>query len=46
MTTTPTAAELINGDTVYDRHDQAGGKHTLDVGLAGIEVYDFCATSL
>ena len=30
-------SELINGDTVRFRHDQAGRKHT-DVGLAGIEV--------
>ena len=31
--------ELINGDSIYDFDDQAC-TNTLDVGLAGIEVYD------
>ncbi len=32
--------ELINGDSIYDFDDTKLSIHTLDVGLAGIEVYD------
>ncbi len=32
--------ELINGDTIFDFDDTKLAVHTLDVGLAGIEVYD------
>ncbi|MFU0832666.1 MAG: Arginine/lysine/ornithine decarboxylase [Oscillospiraceae bacterium] len=32
--------ELINGDTVYDFDVTKLSVHTLDIGLAGIEVYD------
>ena len=33
-------SELINGDTVYDFDTTKLAVNTLDVGLAGIEVYD------
>ncbi len=32
--------ELINGDSVYDFDETKLAAHTLDVGLAGIEVFD------
>jgi len=32
--------ELINGDSIYDFDDTKLSVHTLDVGLAGVEVYD------
>lgn len=32
--------ELINGDTIYDFDATKLSIHTLDIGLAGIEVYD------
>ena len=32
--------ELINGDSIYDFDDTKLSIHTLDLGLAGIEVYD------
>lgn len=32
--------ELINGDSIFDFDDTKLSVHTLDVGLAGIEVYD------
>lgn len=32
--------ELINGDTIYDFDRTKLSVHTLDIGLAGIEVYD------
>jgi arginine/lysine/ornithine decarboxylase len=32
--------ELVNGDTIYDFDPTKLSIHTLDVGLAGIEVYD------
>ncbi|WP_062107066.1 aminotransferase class I/II-fold pyridoxal phosphate-dependent enzyme [Bacillus niameyensis] len=32
--------ELINGDTIYDFDITKLSVHTLDIGLAGIEVYD------
>ena len=32
--------EIINGDSVYDFDETKLAVHTLDVGLAGIEVYD------
>lgn len=34
------AGELINGDSVYDFDKTKLSIHTLDMGLAGIEVYD------
>lgn len=34
------ASELVNGDSVYDFDLTKLSIHTLDVGLAGIEVYD------
>ena len=38
--TTPTHRELINGDSIYDFDVTKLSVNTLDVGLAGIEVYD------
>lgn len=32
--------ELANGDSIYDFDDTKLSVHTLDIGLAGIEVYD------
>ncbi len=32
--------ELVNGDSVYDFDETKLSIHTLDIGLAGIEVYD------
>ena len=32
--------ELINGDSIYDFDVTKLSVHTLDIGLAGIEVYD------
>lgn len=32
--------ELVNGDSIFDFDDTKLSVHTLDVGLAGIEVYD------
>ena len=39
-------SELINGDTVYDFDTTKLAVNTLDVGLAGIEVYDILARLL
>ncbi|MGM9924890.1 MAG: aminotransferase class I/II-fold pyridoxal phosphate-dependent enzyme [Bacillus sp. (in: firmicutes)] len=33
--------ELVNGDSIYDFDVTKLAVHTLDIGLAGIEVYDF-----
>ncbi len=38
-------SELINGDTVYDFDTTKLAVNTLDVGLAGIEVYDILRDS-
>ena len=32
--------ELINGDSIYDFDTTKLSIHTLEIGLAGIEVYD------
>ena len=34
------SSELVNGDSVYDFDLTKLSVHTMDVGLAGIEVYD------
>jgi len=34
------AREIVNGDTVYDFDQTKLSVHTLDIGLAGVEVYD------
>lgn len=34
------ARELVNGDSIYDFDPTKLSVHTLDIGLAGIEVYD------
>ena len=38
--TTPLARSLCNGDSVFDFDTTKLSVHTLDIGLAGIEVYD------
>lgn len=37
--------ELVNGDSVFDFDPTKLSIHTRDIGLAGIEVYEICATS-
>lgn len=36
----PFSKELVNGDSIYDFDETKLSIHTLDLGLAGIEVYD------
>ena len=38
--------ELCNGNSVFDFDTTKLSVHTLDIGLAGIEVYDICAMNM